>query len=191
MLLEPRSRLAHAAEDEPLVDAEARDLEQPELVALERLAVALRHRHADEPAGIVIGPGMIRAAKVPAVAGLVLADGRPAMPAAIDEGRHRAVGEPRDNDRMPADSRRLVIAVLGNLRFMADEYPGQVKALIPLHFEDVRIGIDGPMDRIVSNEIFDRKPHQSAPLTCPCRDRRSATPACARRRPLRDAGSAR
>jgi hypothetical protein len=89
-----------------------------------------------------------------AVAGLVLADDRAAVATPVDQRRDAAVGEPRDYDRMLAEHRRLIVAVLGDLLCMGEVDPSRVEDALHLQIEDFRVRINGAMDRVVADHVL-------------------------------------
>src|ERR1700733_8191812 len=105
---------------------------------------------------------MIRAPKMLAVSIFVLTDDRAAVTTAIDQPRHRAIREAGDDDGVLADIGGLVIALLGDFAGMGKKHPCLVEDHIHLHVEDVLIGIDRPVHRVVSDQASDIL-HQNTP----------------------------
>ena len=97
------------------------------------------------------------------------------MTAAVDQRRDRAVAQARDNDRMPADVSRLVVALLGDLAGMPELDPCGVENPLHLQFEDAGIGIDVTVNGIATHQTGNI-PHVTSPLADGDGIRSSSTP---------------
>ena len=86
---------------------------------------ALLEGDADQPARLVVGPGVVDAGEGAGVAEPLQAQLRAAVGAAVLEGVYAAVPRPHDDDRHVAHRRRLVVARLRNLAFEGKIVPGR------------------------------------------------------------------
>jgi hypothetical protein len=87
--------------------------------------VAAAERHAEQRAAEIVGPLVIGADEFLGIAEFVLAEGNPAMGAAIDHDVDRAARIAYDDDRFVADRAALEVAGMGNLRLERDIGPGR------------------------------------------------------------------
>ncbi len=155
MLFQARTVGCHVAENEAAIAGDARNFGEPMIFALERRAVARRHRHAQQAAVIGIGPGVIGAAEETAVADLVLTHGGAAMAAAVHERGHAAVREPRNDDGMTTDVGGLVVALLGDLAIVPEIDPGAIEDPLHLERKDLGVGVDRAMHGIPPDQAGD------------------------------------
>jgi hypothetical protein len=106
----------------------------------------------------VIGPAVILAHMIFAVAGRPVADERAAMPAAVDETMQFAFGVAADHHGVAADERGHVVVRRRHLRFQPEEHPRGLEDMPHLPVEDLRVAEDiavhakFPALRIVDNQ---------------------------------------
>ena len=135
-----------AREHEAAVLADARGAGEVEGRAIEAIAAAFRHRHAQELAVGVVVPAVIAANEPLGVALALVHDLGAAMGAAIEQHVHVVVVMPRHDNGLAAELGRYVVARFGDLAGVADVQPGASKDALHFEFEDIRIGIHPPVN---------------------------------------------
>ena len=146
MVLEARSMRGQAGEHEAAVFADARGAGEVEVRAIEAIAAAFRHRHAHELAVGVVVPAVIAADEPLGVALAFVHHLGAAMGAAIEQHVDAVVVMPRHDDGLAAEFGRDVVARVGDLAGVADVQPGAPEDALHFEFEDIRIGIDPPVN---------------------------------------------
>ena len=130
-----------AGEHQAAVGPEARDRRKIVLDLSERFGVsglALRGDSYTFAAG-VIGPAVVGAAMVRAVALAGVEDHRALVATAVEESPEPALCIAHHHDRRATDHRGDEIVGIGDLRLEADEVPGRLEDVLHLEFEHRRI----------------------------------------------------
>ena len=154
-MIEQRHHLrVERGEHEAAVGLHPRQRHHAELRVLQRrLGKVLAHRHAGQLAVRPEGPAVIHAGEVLRVAALLLQHLRAAMPAAVEQHVHRAVGVAREHHRLARDRGAVVVARIGNQAFMPYIHPETAEDLLHLDFEHARVDIHRAMHPVLENHV--------------------------------------
>ena len=131
-ILLDRRRVGRQRGEHQAAERRGAQLPRAEIVAAEILGHAAHavdaalEGDAAQVAGKVVAPGVVDAAELVAdVAAVVEGDQRAAMRAAVLEAVDRAVGPAHRDHRHDADMVGAIVALVGDVRFQADEVPGR------------------------------------------------------------------
>src|SRR5437879_1036909 len=120
--------------------------------ALVEPGVAAGIGRAEQLAGEVVGPAVVRTrerARAPAVG---RAHHRAAMHATVGEDRDLALARAHHQDGLGADAAGDEIAGARDLALVADEDPAAVEDAFHLVVEDARVGVERRVDAVVLHE---------------------------------------
>src|SRR5581483_4995772 len=123
VLVETGADRAEVGEEEAAIGVHAWQRRQAQLLVVQDLVVPLLEGHALEAAVHVVGPAVVGAGEGLRVAALQLANGVPAMPAAVVEDIDAILLVADDDDRLLAYHAGTEVAGIGDLTLMADEDP--------------------------------------------------------------------
>ena len=156
MVFKTRAGRREARKHEAAVLRHTRHRSETELLLAEFRRTPLRDRHADQGAVGVETPAVIEAGQPRRMAAALVGDFCAAMAAAVEQHMDAAVAMPRHHHRLPPEFGGKKIARIGDLAGMADEQPGPAENPLHLQFEDIRIGIDAPVDASRLDQFCDR-----------------------------------
>ncbi len=145
VVLERQHVRVEAAEQEAAIVREARDLLQvvrAVRVELHRVFGRLLVLHLQQLAGVREGPAVERAREAALVAVLAAAQHRALVRTRIDDRMQLAGLVARDDDRLAADPRRVVIVVVGNLAFVRQIHPVALEDVLHLELVQRRVRED-------------------------------------------------
>src|SRR5262245_4011762 len=114
--------------------------------------IAAGVRHAEQLAGQVVGPAVIRARERPRGAAVGRAHHGTPVHAAVHEHRDAAVLAAHHDDGLDTDATGDEVAGVRDLATMTDEDPAPPEDPFHLVVEDARIGVERGMDAVVLTE---------------------------------------
>ncbi len=175
----------HGGEDETVITGDLRDLTEAVLGHVEiALVEAVESRNADQVAGEVVGPPVIRAHEDLGVALVGAAHRVSAVRAGVEQTLDRAVLLTDREDVVETNRRLEEVPGLGDLRLVAKELPGPAEDELHLGVEDLLVAEDPPIDltSLDRDEAIDGEGFGDR------HDRRIPRPRPGARRPFRQGG---